>query len=189
MNARLALCAALLASLFTRTTAFAAEQFTPHTLKLTPGESGAPARLTDFAWLTGTWRGAGLGGVNEETWSAPAGGALMGMYRLIKDDRVVFYELLTLVHSGDSLLITLRHFHPDLRGWEERDETVRMPFIKKEGGKFFFDGLTMEPAANGALTIYLAIESKGSEEKPVREATFSYQRQQEVNSVSIYEFR
>lgn len=168
--------AALLAWLCSATVAFAAEPLTPHTLQLARGEPGAPARLTDFSWLIGRWSGAGLGGINEEHWSAPAGGAMLGMYRLVKDGRVAFYELLMLGESGDTLLLTLRHFHPDLRGWEERDETVRMPFIKAEAGRFYFDGLTMEPRA-GKLTIYLAIASKGSKGQSVHEVELSYQRQ------------
>lgn len=157
------------------TAAFAAEPLTRHTLKIAPGEIGAPARLADFNWLVGHWSGTGLDGISEEQWSAPEGGAMMGMYRLLKDGRVAFYEFLTLGKSGDSLLLTLRHFHPDLRGWEERDETVRLPFIKAAAGRFYFDGLTMEPR-DDALTIFLAVEGTESKDDSVREVAFSYQR-------------
>jgi len=148
--------------------ALADSQWTANTRRLAAGESGAAATIADLAWLAGTWRGAGLGGINEELWSAPAGGTMMGMYRLLKDDRVVFYEFLTLSETGRSLLLSLRHFHADLRGWEERDDSVRMPFIKAEAGRYYFEGLTLEPRP-GTLTIYLVIESKG-------EVIFRYQR-------------
>ena len=151
-------------------------QWTANTRRLAAGEAGAAAKIADLAWLAGTWRGAGLGGMNEEHWSAPAGGTMMGMYRLLKDGRVVFYELLTLGESGGSLLLTLRHFHPDLRGWEERDETVRMPFIKVEAGRYYFEGLTLEPRPDGSLTIYLAIERKDNQDHRAREVTFHYRR-------------
>ncbi len=156
--------------------ALADDQWTANTRRLAAGEAGAAAKIGDLAWLAGTWRGAGLGGVNEEYWSAPAGGTMMGMYRLLKDERVVFYELLTLGESAGSLLITLRHFHPDLRGWEQRDDTVRMPFIKSEAGRYYFEGLTLEPRPDGTLTIYLVIESKDKKDGLAREVTFSYQR-------------
>jgi hypothetical protein len=152
------------------------EAWTANTRKLAPSEASAAANIAELAWLAGAWRGAGLGGVNEEHWSVPAGGTMMGMYRLLKDERVVFYELLTLGESGGSLLITLRHFHPDLRGWEERDETVRMPFIKAEAGRYYFEGLTLEPRPDGTLTVYLAIASKDKKDGAAREVTFSYQR-------------
>jgi len=153
--------------------AVAVEPWTANTRRLAAGEAGAAAKIADLAWLAGSWRGAGLGGMNEEHWSAPAGGTMMGMYRLLKNDRVLFYELLTLGESGGSLLLTLRHFHPDLRGWEERDETVRMPFIKAEAGRYYFEGLTLELRPDGSLTIYLVIESKDA---PEREVTFNYRR-------------
>jgi len=153
--------------------AFADSQWTANTRRLAVGEAGATAKIADVAWLAGTWRGAGLGGVNEEYWSGPAGGTMMGMYRLLEDERVVFYELLTLGEADGSLMLTLRHFHPDLRAWEERDDTVRMPFIKSEAGRYYFEGLTLAPKANGTLTVYLAIESKGA---LASEITFNYQR-------------
>ena len=56
--------------------AFAAEPWTANTQRLAAGEAGAAAKITDLAWLAGTWRGAGLGGMNEEHWSAPAGGTI-----------------------------------------------------------------------------------------------------------------
>ena len=101
---------------------------------------------------------------------------MMGMYRLLKDERVVFYELLTLGESGGSLLLTLRHFHPDLRGWEERDETVRMLFIKVEASRYYFEGLTLERRPDGSLTSYLAIERKDNQDHRAREVTFHYRR-------------
>ena len=155
--------------------ALADSPWTANTRRLAAGEPGAAAKIADLAWLAGTWRGAGLGGMNEEHWSAPAGGAMMGMYRMLKDERVVFYELLTLGESAGSLLLTLRHFHPDLRGWEERDDTVRMPFIKAEAGRYYFEGLTLEPRPD-ALTIYLAIERKDQKDGPATEVTFNYRR-------------
>ena len=104
-----------------------------------------------------------------------AGGTMMGMYRHLKNDRVAFYELLTLSEAGGSLALTLKHFHPDLRGWEERDATILMPFIKAADGRYYFDGLTFEPRG-ATLTIYLAIESKSSQGTAVREAAFTYRR-------------
>jgi hypothetical protein len=151
------------------------ELLTPNTLRLASHETGASAGISDMSWLAGTWRGEGLGGINEEHWSAPAGGAMMGMYRHIKE-RTEFYELLTLTEQGGSLLLTLRHFHADLRAWEERDVTVRMPFIKAANGRFYFEGLTFEPRGD-TLTVYLAIRGQTTGRGDWREATFTYRRE------------
>jgi len=148
--------------------------WTANTRRLAAGEAGTAAKIADFTWLAGTWRGPGLGGMGEELWSVPAGGSMMGIYRLLEDEQVVFYELLTLVESGGSLLLTLKHFHPDLRGWEERDDTVQLPFIKAEAGSYYFEGLTFAPRPDGTLKIHLANKSKKGDS--ATEVTFNFQR-------------
>lgn len=152
----------------------AAEQLTPNTLQLAEGEAGAPASIGDMAWLAGTWRGSGLGGFNEEIWGAPRHGVMLGMYRMIRDGRPVFYELLTLSETDGSLTLRLKHFHPDLRGWEERDESLSFPLIAVRDGRIYFEGMTFEPRGD-EVTIYLAIENR--EAGSVREEVFRYQRQ------------
>lgn len=151
----------------------AQERQTEHTLKAVPGQRGPAATIADMAWLAGTWHGDGLGGTSEEIWSQPQGGVMMGMYRHMKDGKAVFYELLTLSEVNGSLEIRLKHFHPDLRGWEERDASVTFPLVAKRDGRFYFDGMTFVPDGDRA-TIYLAI---GEREGRVREETFRYTRQ------------
>lgn len=151
----------------------AAETVTPNTLRLAQGETSPPATIDDMAWYAGIWRGSGLGGDNEEIWSAPTNGTMMGMYRLLQDGRPVFYELLTLVEEGNSLMLRLKHFHSDLRGWEERNESLQMPLVAKRDGRFYFDGLTFEPGAGGTVTIYLAVQPRNG---PIREEVLRYKR-------------
>jgi hypothetical protein len=79
----------------------------------------ATATLSDFAWLAGHWTGPGLAGAAEETWTGPAGGSMLGMYRLVREGKVVFYEILTLTEKDGSVVLRLKHFNPDLTGWEE----------------------------------------------------------------------
>ncbi|MFT4833870.1 MAG: hypothetical protein ACI8WP_000627, partial [Flavobacteriaceae bacterium] len=70
-----------------------------------------------FSWLTGTWKGEGFGGILEEVWSSPdENGTIMGMFRHIGDSSSVsFYEFWVL----DSLGMKLKHYSPDMVGWEE----------------------------------------------------------------------
>lgn len=68
-------------------TAPAQERMTANTLKLAPGQSSPPATIADMAWLAGHWKGDGLGGRSEETWSPPEGGVMLGTYRHLKDDK------------------------------------------------------------------------------------------------------
>ena len=64
---------------------------TENTLKLTDGKPGERAAIADMSWLAGTWTGGGLGGVSDEVWTEPRGGVMMGMYRMTKSDKPVFY--------------------------------------------------------------------------------------------------
>jgi hypothetical protein len=174
MNKGMGLALAL-AILTSCSTAFAAEPWTANTMRLAKGETGARATIADMAWYAGTWRGEGLDGLNEEIWSKPEHGAMMGMYRLIKDGRARFYELLTITEENGTLLLKIKHFHPDLRGWEERDVSVQMPFISAKDGRYYFEGITFEPRPGNTVKIYLVIESK-DRKGPVREEVFSYRR-------------
>jgi hypothetical protein len=154
--------------------ASAAESMTPNTLRLAQGESSPAATIDEMAWYAGAWRGTGLGGDNEEIWSAPKNGTMLGMYRLLKADHPAFYELLTIVQEQASLTLSLKHFDSDLRGWEEREQSVRMPLVAKRDGRIYFDGLTFEPHKDGTVTIYVAIQPKDGQ---LREEVFRYERQ------------
>lgn len=153
-------------------TAASQDTWTKNTLKLNTGRKGEAAKISEMAWLAGTWSGPGLGGSNEEIWSAPQGGVMMGVYRMLKDLKPVFYEFLTLSETDGGLLIRIKHFGPDLVGWEEKDKTEDMRFIRKDRNRFYFHGLTWEVSGSDKVTIYLAIESKNG----VKEEIFNYDR-------------
>lgn len=146
---------------------------TENTLKLAEGETGGKATLADMAWLAGSWTGKGLGGISEEMWSKPAGGSMMGTYRLIKDGKPVFYEMCWIVEQGDTILFRLKHFNADLTGWEEKDKTVDFRFIKKDGNRIYFTWLTFERLSDTNLNIYLAIKYKDGS---VKESVFKMKR-------------
>ena len=72
----------------------AQERLTEHTFKLSAGKQSPAATIADMAWLAGHWIGGGLGGLTEEVWSPPRNGVMMGMFRLVRDGKPIFYELL-----------------------------------------------------------------------------------------------
>jgi hypothetical protein len=98
---------------------------------------------------------------------------MMGMYRLIRDGRPVFYELLTIVEENGSLMLRLKHFNANLTGWEEKLKTIDFPLVAKTEGAVHFEGMSFHPKGNDALTVYLAIHQKDG---TVREEAFSYKR-------------
>lgn len=154
----------------------AEEAMTANTLRLSPDQKSPAATIADMEWYAGRWTGSGLGGLNEEVWSPPRDGTMMGMYRMIKDGKPVFYELLLITEENGSLAIKLKHFHADLRGWEERDASVRFPLVAKRDGRIYFDGMTFERIGADRVKVYLATEHKDGK---VNEETFEYSRAKE----------
>jgi hypothetical protein len=144
---------------------------TPNTLAV----SGPPpkATLEDVRWLVGRWTGTGLGGVSEEIWAEAAGGAMMGMYRLVVDGKVSFYELMNLVEVNGSLVLKLKHFNADLTAWEEKDRFVSFSLVKLTATEVWFSGLTFRRVGDDGLRIFLALRSADG---TIREEEFKMQR-------------
>jgi hypothetical protein len=122
---------------------------TPPVLQAAPGGDLPPARASSAAWLAGDWVGQGLGGVSEEAWLLPAAGSLAGVYRGSRGGQVTFYELMTVVEAGGSLSFRLKHFAPDLRGWESPERAVEFPLVHTPRSALYFDGLTYRRTAEG----------------------------------------
>ena len=149
------------------------EKMTERTLKLGTGAKSPHATMSDVAWLAGHWVGPALGGEAEEIWSPPKAGSMMGMYRLVRDGKVVFYELLALVQEGGSLVLRLKHFNPDLTGWEEKQKTVDFRLVGLGEGIVQFEGMSFHREGDAKLTVYLAIEGKDG---ALHEEAFRYAR-------------
>jgi hypothetical protein len=172
------LCAVVLGSISAIAAAYGASPLTANTLRYDAADKPPHAGIEVMAWFAGTWRGDGLGGLTEEIWSAPEGGRMMGMYRLLKNGKPVFYEFLVLEEDAGNLFFRLKHFHPDLESWEAQDEREELGFIGLKGNRYHFDGMTLEKVSDDAVTIYLAIEDHKSGGKP-REEVFHYRRRTE----------
>jgi hypothetical protein len=134
----------------------------------------ANATLDDFTWLAGQWTGPALGGRSEELWTRPDGGSMQGMYRLVKDGTVVFYELLTLTEKNGSVVLRLKHFNADLTGWEEKATVLEFPLMKITPTEAHFDGMIFTHAATDAFSVRLKVGDKKT--GAVREELFTYTR-------------
>lgn len=147
---------------------------TANTLQLAPGASRPAARIEDLAWLAGSWEGEGLGGAISEVWSEPAGGAMVGYFRLVKDGKPVFYEIMTLLESEGSVEMRLKHINADMTGWEEKNEFVTFRLVRQDETGAYFEGLTFRRAGKDALDVFLAIRNRTT--GAVREEKFVYRR-------------
>lgn len=131
---------------------------TENTLKLDEPGNRPAATIEDVAWLAGTWRGEGLGGTVEEIWSAPSGGAMMGMFKLVKEGKPGLYEFELIVEEEGSLTLKLKHFDAGLASWEEKDEYVSFPLVKLEEQAAYFGGLTYRLVGPGRLRSFVALD-------------------------------
>lgn len=119
-----------------------------------------PATITDISWIQGNWQGKALGGQTEEIWSAPSAGSMMGMFKLISEGEISFYELLTIVESNGSLLLRIKHFDKDMNGWEEKDSSIEFPLVDTKKNAAYFDGLTFKKISNSQMNVYVNIEGE-----------------------------
>lgn len=109
--------------------------------------------INDYAWLAGSWVGDGFGGTSEEMWSPPsADGKMMGVFRHHKSDGSLnFYEFLVLDETG----LRLKHFTPDLIGWETKEKFVTFHMVNFTKDKIELKGLSFERTSDNELEIRL----------------------------------
>ena len=118
-------------------------------IQASPGSTPPPARIDAGAWLEGDWVGRGPGGTSEEAWLAPLAGNMASIHREMRDGRVSFFEIVTLVEAGQSLAVQLKHFAPDLLGWEPKDKTIDFHLVRTAPGALYLDGMTYRRTQEG----------------------------------------
>ena len=147
----------------------AQSQRTEHTLKLDAADARPPATLADVEWLVGSWSGPAFGGTAEEVWSPPSAGSMLGMFKLIQEGEVSFYELLVLVEEEGTLNLKVKHFNADFTAWETKEDYVNFRFIKADEDAIHFSGISFYRITDNELHVYLALhnEEKTWEQKLV----------------------
>ena len=120
--------------------------------------------LPDLSWLEGHWVGDGFGGVCEESWMPLSGGTMVGTFKLVVLDKVSFYEIMTLVPSKNGGYdLNVKHFNPDMTGWEEKGDVVTFTFIECTANKLLLNGLSYERTADDSLVIKVTINDRDGE--------------------------
>ncbi|MGV7107273.1 DUF6265 family protein [Flavobacterium sp. U410] len=134
-------------------------------------EKGSPrATLQDVAWISGTWRGEAMGGTCEEFWDTPSGDTMMFCFKFLENGKVVFYELGHIKEMDNTLILELKHFGADLKGWEKADEKQSFRLVKWDENHVYFDQFTFEKINNDEINLYVVFEKSGKEMK------FNYKR-------------
>lgn len=64
----------------------------------------APAEVASLGWLEGRWSGEKDGVFSEELWTGVRGGAVLGLHRDIKGERVVSWEFFRIDATKDGVV-------------------------------------------------------------------------------------
>lgn len=115
-------------------------------------------KLENIKWIAGNWKGEAFGGQTEENWSEPSGGSMMATFKLIENGKVAFYEIEIIREVQNSLILQLKHFGSDLKGWETQEETVDFPLKEITENKVVFEGMIFEKLSTNEMNIYVDIK-------------------------------
>lgn len=142
---------------------------TEHTYRLDEPDNRVPASLEDVSWLAGSWSGEAFGDVFEEVWNPSSAGSMVGMFKLLKGDKVAFYELMLITEEEGSLIFKVKHFHADFTAWEDKQDYVTFRLVKVAEDAVHFSGLSFHRISDDEIHAYLALSGEGKtwEEKLV----------------------
>ncbi|MEY8848838.1 DUF6265 family protein [Psychroserpens sp. XS_ASV72] len=130
-------------------------------------------KLENCAWIAGNWKGEAFGGQVEENWSAPLGDSMMATFKLVVDEKVSFYEIEVIREINNTLILQLKHFDNDLKGWETKNETVDFPLKKITATQVIFEGMTFEKVSDNQMNVFVDIENDNGDIEIVK---FSYKK-------------
>ncbi|MBD0832332.1 DUF6265 family protein [Aestuariibaculum sediminum] len=143
------------------------------TLSFSQNEQQLEPKLKNISWISGNWKGEAFGGQTEENWSIPSGDSMMATFKLIINEKVKFYEIEIIREIENSLILQLKHFTNDLKGWETKDETIDFPLIKITPNKAIFEGMTFEKIDDNQMNVYVDIEGQNGKKETVK---FNYKK-------------
>lgn len=145
-----------------------------HILTLMEGQRSPEAQPQDFAWLEGSWSAEIWDGTADEVWLPLVADMMMGTFRFYSENTMAFMELFIIRREGQSVILQVKHFNPDLNGWEEKDESENFSLVYTEPHRAYFDGITYILRNPNTLDVYVLLESSDGTE--AEEAVFHFTR-------------
>lgn len=129
------------------------------------------AKLAVAGWLRGQYVGTGLNGDIELSFLPPRAGAMIGSFRLMRNERTEFSEHLQMIEVDGSLHLRVKHFTPEFVGWEDKDQYFTFRLVEVRDDELRFEGLTYRRTDDG-VQIFIAMRSHGE----LREQLLSLRR-------------
>lgn len=129
------------------------------------------AKISDIAWIEGSWKGDVFGLAVEEVWTKSSARSMMSVAKLYDEKGVSFYEISTISEENETLILRIRHFSSELIAWEPKDEPIEFQLISIDKAIVYFDGYTFELVNDTSLLLHIFIE-----EEENKETTIHYSR-------------
>ncbi len=105
--------------------------------------SGTREAVKRLAFLKGTWSGTMEGDPVEETWSAPSGDMMIGMFYWQHEGKTTMSEMLSVKAEGDDAVLRLRHFDSKFDPWKgECDGVAGLKATTVESSRVVFTNQT-----------------------------------------------
>lgn len=126
--------------------------------------AATPGDQNPFGWLEGHWVGQGFGGLVEEVWLPLRGGAMLCTFRMIQNDQVILYEIVTIEPGkpgGAKPVMRLKHFDPDLSSWEAKDECLVWPLESQDDKRARFGPVEYALTGEDELTAWVEVSQGG----------------------------
>lgn len=139
--------------------------FSQNTLHYNDEKGSQKATLEDVKWLYGVWKSNDNGKQCEENWSEAGGNTMHFSFKMWNEKEVIFYEIGHIVQVDKSLVLHIKHFDKDLKGWEKQEETQSFKLIKIEKNRIYFDMLTYEKVSDTEINVYVYDEDSKKEMK------------------------
>jgi len=89
--------------------------------------------VSDVKFIEGSWKADWGDRTIDAVWSAPANESIVGYVRVMKEGKVVLYELFAFERTAQGLSALVRHFDPGLIAREEKEKPDHYKFL--EAGK------------------------------------------------------
>ncbi|MFK7863159.1 MAG: DUF6265 family protein [Pseudohongiellaceae bacterium] len=119
----------------------------------------AQTSINDFAFLTGTWVGAGMGGKSEEMWMPGSDGRMFGIFKQSSEGGLIFSEYMEITKVNNEIVLRLKHFNPDFSGWETKNEHLTFKLSSVGENRADFGSLRYEVIEGDTLVIELDMQT------------------------------
>jgi len=112
------------------------------------------ASVDQLGWISGTWRGELFGAQAEEIWSEPAGGHMIGAFRLYGDEGPRVFEFFSISDDAESGHVMLRFKHLTPAGLEpwEKEAPLEFGLVSLEGQRAEFLAMSEEQTSVRKMT-------------------------------------